>query len=146
MDLVSRLTHTLDGALDIKSHLWRFELMENQTWLEEATTAASKANLMIISSWSDQKLPSAVRQLMQSSVTSARKNEIAVVGLLGPDGHLDGLDSKNFQYIFQATRRAGIDFFAPQLRFRSPVKFEGHVFDLDVTSFTAARATSNAFV
>jgi hypothetical protein len=114
MQIVSNLARDHEGELGLQPQPWRFDLLADPYFREFATADARKADLVIISTGSESDLPAAVRSWMTACLAQ-KQGSGAVVALLGTEGHMDTADSPRLQFLQNAAKEAGLEFFAPQL-------------------------------
>ena len=108
MDLFSNLQR----EVGFRIQPWPFDLIIDPEWRTVATGEAIKAELLTISS-SQTELPPEVRKWLLMCRTRKRGTHGAVVALLGNQGRTRGFDSLDIRYLCEASKEAGLDFFAP---------------------------------
>lgn len=108
-----RVASQLGDDVSVLPMPWRFEYLGKPDWCALATADVTKAEMLVVSTSSEDKLPRAIESWIETSLEIKRNSSTAVVALLGAPDDLDGSDSPRFQFLARTTREAGLDFFAP---------------------------------
>ncbi len=74
---------------------------------------ASSADMIIVSFNGPSELPPLLKQWIESCLGQRRSGDSAVVALLSSNERLDAPDSPRYQFMKNAARAAGLDYFAP---------------------------------
>jgi hypothetical protein len=75
---------------------------------------ASSADMIIVSFNGHGDFPTILKDWVKNCLTQKREGDSAVVALLSSNERLDAPESPRYQFIKNATRAAGLDFFAPK--------------------------------
>jgi hypothetical protein len=75
---------------------------------------ASSADMIIVSFNGPSELPVILKKWVEGCLEQKRIGDSAVVALLSSNERLDKPDSPRYQFMKNATRAAGLDFFAPK--------------------------------
>jgi len=127
MRLFSYLEREHGEGLKLEAKCWRFDLLEDDAWLELAVEEGIKADLLILSASSKSELPAAVQGWIKACLVLKRGSEAAVVGLFGTEEEMDQAAS-GLQFLRRATEKCGLVFFAPRpTRQHAAANFYGHV-------------------
>jgi hypothetical protein len=113
MHILADVAANFGDKLELRPQLWRFQFLEDPDWRTLAAKDVLNANMLIISTSSENELPAAVRSWFSSCLTQRRGANLAVVALLGTADKMDEPYSPRFQLVQRAVREASFDFFAP---------------------------------
>lgn len=75
---------------------------------------ASSADMIIVSFNGHSDFPTMLKRWVKNCLTQKREGDSAVVALLSSNERLDSQDTPRYQFMKNATRAAGLDFFAPK--------------------------------
>lgn len=87
--------------------------LSDQGCYERSLAAAASADMIIVSINGPGGLPPALKQWIQDCTAQKREGDSAVVALLGSMDESDPVDSPRLQFLKNAVRSAGLDFFTP---------------------------------
>ena len=113
MHILADVAANFGDTLELRPQLWRFQFLEDPDWRTLAAKDVLNANMLTISTSSENELPATVRSWFSSCLTQRRGANLAVVALLGTADKMDEPYSPRFQLIQRAAREASFDFFAP---------------------------------
>jgi hypothetical protein len=113
MELVSSLHSQDEMDFEMRPLPWRFDLLEDAAWRDLARADVVESDLLFISTFSKSNLPPAVWKWIGECLALKRGETAAVVALFGADGQMDDAESARLQLLRNATREAGLAFFAP---------------------------------
>jgi hypothetical protein len=113
MHILADVAANFGDTLELRPQLWRFQFLEDLDWRTLAAKDVLNANMLIISTSSENELPATVRSWFSSCLTQRRGANLAVVALLGTADKMDEPYSPRFQLIQRAARETSFDFFAP---------------------------------
>jgi hypothetical protein len=106
--IYDRLAKRLGDNFDFEQRLWRFDVLEEEDLRAEATRDAANADIVIVATRQDKKLPQGVQNWLESALQQ-HSGAAALVALLEHPGP----DKSGVQpYLQEVARRGGIDFFA----------------------------------
>jgi hypothetical protein len=113
MHILADVAANFGDKLELRPQLWQFQFLEDPDWRTLAAKDVLNANMLIISTSSENELPAAVRSWFSSCLTQRHGDNLAVVALLGTADKMDEPYSPRFQLVQRAAREASFDFFAP---------------------------------
>jgi hypothetical protein len=100
-----RLAKRLGANFDFEQRLWRFDVLEEETFRAEAARDAANADILIVATREDTKLPCGVEDWLESSLQQHRGTAALVALLEHPSAPVQ-------PYLEDIARRGGMDFFA----------------------------------
>jgi hypothetical protein len=103
--MYKRLAQRLGDDFDFEQRLWRFDLLEEETLRAEAAKDAADADIVIVATNDDHKLPEGVQSWLESSVQQHAGGAALVALLEHPSAPVQ-------PYLEDVARRSGMDFFA----------------------------------
>jgi hypothetical protein len=103
--IYERLTERLGNDFDFEQRLWRFDVLEEETLRAEAAKDTADADIVIVATNDDNKLPEGVQSWLESSLQQ-HAGGAALVALL------DHPSPPVQPYLEEVARRGGMDFFA----------------------------------
>jgi hypothetical protein len=116
MRVLGNVAAALGDAIEFEPMPWSFELLADVDWRKVAASEAVNADIVIIASSSSRPLPPEVGRWTKAAIQQKQGTATAVVALFGPEGNPDGAGSPRLEFIQNATREAGLVFFAPARR------------------------------
>lgn len=106
--IYERLAKRLGDNFDFEQRLWRFDVLEEESVRAEAARDAANADIVIVATRQDEKLPAGVQTWLESSLQQ-HSGASALVALLDhPSADASGVQP----YLEDVARRGGMDFFA----------------------------------
>jgi hypothetical protein len=103
--IYERLASRLGRNFDFEQRLWRFDVLEEENLRAEAARDAADADIVIVATNENRKLPEGVQNWLESSLQQHR-GAAALVALL------DHPSAPVQPYLEEVARRGGMDFFA----------------------------------
>lgn len=113
MRVMTTLAKSLGDDLDFEPLPWSFNLLSDVDWRKVAASEAVNADVLIMATSNADPLPEAVGLWAETAIRQKQGTVAAVVALFGPDWNPDGSGSSRLRAIQDASRQAGLDFFAP---------------------------------
>jgi hypothetical protein len=103
--IYERLAKRLGNNFDFEQRLWRFDVLEEENVRAQAARDAADADIVIVATNEDKKLPEGVQDWLESSLQK-HSGAAALVALLEhPSAPVQ-------PYLEEVARRGGMDFFA----------------------------------
>ena len=103
--IYERLAKRLGNNFDFEQRLWRFDVLEEEGVRAQAARDAADADIVIVATNEDKKLPEGVQDWLESSLQK-HSGAAALVALLEhPSAPVQ-------PYLEEVARRGGLDFFA----------------------------------
>lgn len=103
--IYERLAKRLGNNFDFEQRLWRFDVLEEEDVRAQAARDAADADIVIVATNQDKKLPEGVQDWLESSLRK-HSGAAALVALL------DHPSAPVQPYLEEVARRGGMDFFA----------------------------------
>ena len=103
--IYERLAKRLGNNFDFEQRLWRFDVLEEADVRAEAARDAADADIVIVATNEDKKLPEGVQTWLENSL-QRHSGAAALVALL------DHSSAPVQPYLEEVARRGGVDFFA----------------------------------
>jgi hypothetical protein len=113
MHILGDVADNFGSNIELRPQLWAFRFLDNPDWRALAAKDVLEADMLIISTSSENELPAAVRNWFNSCLAQRCGADLAVIALLGSPDKLDEHYSARFQYVQRAVSEASCDFFAP---------------------------------
>ncbi len=111
---LERLGHKFHGKLRQCLHPIQFNYLQDAACFDHALHDASEADMVIVSFNGPGDLPAAVKKWVKDFTIQKREGDSALVALLSSNERVDAPDSPRFQFLRNAARAMGLDFFAPR--------------------------------
>jgi hypothetical protein len=117
--IYQRLAQRLGDNFDFEQRFWRFDVLEEESIRAEAARHAANADILIVATIEDQKLPEGVQHWLESSLQQHSGTAALVALLEHPSAPVQ-------PYLEGIAQRGGMDFFAqtgddsPLSAFESP--------------------------
>ena len=103
--IYERLAKRLGNNFDFEQRLWRFDVLEEENVRAQAARDAADADIVIVATNEDKKLPEGVQDWLESSLQK-HSGAAALVALL------EHSSAPVQPYLEEVARRGGMDFFA----------------------------------
>jgi hypothetical protein len=111
--VLAKLFREPEDRADLRPELWRFDFLDHPDWFALALVGAINADIVVISTSSAHGLNASLENWITLCLTRKRGTRAAVVALFGSAESADGPASARLQFVQDAAREAGLDFFAP---------------------------------
>ncbi len=112
--MLERLGRKFRGKMEPRLQPIQLEQLHDPGCYDHALKNAASADMIIVSISGSGGLPAALKQWVQDCTAQKREGDAAVVALLGSTEQVDAPDSARLQYLRNAARASGLDFFAPR--------------------------------
>jgi len=103
--IYERLAQRLGDDFDFEQRLWRFDVLEEETLRAEAAKDTADADIVIVATNDDNKLPAGVQSWLESSLQQHAGGAALVALFEHPSPPVQ-------PYLEEVARRGGLDFFA----------------------------------
>ncbi len=111
--VIERFTKKYQGRMEPRLQPLPLSQLSDPACYDRSLASAASADMIIVSINGPGGLPPALKQWIQDCTTQKREGDSAVVALLGSMDESDPPDSPRLQFLKNAVRRAGLDFFTP---------------------------------
>lgn len=117
MQLLSSMNQHLKGEAEIEVIPWSFPLLADETWGKLAGADAAKADILIIATTGLHPFPLTVLTWVESIIDQLRETDAAIVSLQCQEEIASGSATACNEAIRNATRQAGLAYFATVMQF-----------------------------
>jgi hypothetical protein len=117
MQLLSSMNQHLTGEAEIEVIPWSFPLLSDETWGKLAGADAAKADILIIATTGLHPFPLTVLNWVESIIDQLRETDAAIVSLQCQEEIASGSAAACHEAIRNATRQAGLAYFATVMQF-----------------------------
>jgi hypothetical protein len=114
MNIFRLLDQALGEQIEFDCNMWRFDLLELAQAREVARAACAAADMIIVSTQSDDELPASVQSWLRSCLDQKRGATAAVVAF-DRERSPYALPGPRLQWLQQAAQEAGLQFFTPSI-------------------------------
>jgi hypothetical protein len=111
-EMTERLAAQLESELEVKSDLWKFEMLDHPQLRGHAATAAAAADMVVVSTGRSDELPAHVQTWIDDWLPLKKGGVTALVALVDPATESPGKPSRLCAYLRQVAEEGGMDFFS----------------------------------
>jgi hypothetical protein len=116
MDACNFLVFQLGGEIELRSSMWKFDILRNAKLNQIAVDDAIEADVIIVASAPNAGLPEEVRNWIDGWVSQKRGQTAALVALLDFTGGDDTASTLAYAFLKGAAASADIDFLPQEIR------------------------------
>lgn len=110
MDACKLLVSQLDGQVEFRSGMWKFDILRNSKLNQIAAEDAAAADAIIVATSQSGDLPAEVRRWMETWIPLKRGQTSVLLALIESSGDEVANDMTAYKYLRQAAASAEIDF------------------------------------
>lgn len=110
MDACKLLVSQLDGQVEFRSGMWKFDILRNAKLAQIAADDAAGADAIIVATSQSGVLPAEVRRWMETWIPLKRGQTAVLLALIESSGDDIANEMAAYEYLRQAAASAEIDF------------------------------------
>ncbi len=112
--LLERFGRKFHGRMEPRIQAMQLDQLHDQGIYNKALKNAASADMIIVSVSGPDSFPGALKQWVQDCTAQQREGDAAVVALLGSTEQVEAPSSPRLQYLKNAARASGLEFYAPR--------------------------------